>query len=85
MADIDPNEVVQAARQQQERAMAIEAILNNAAEIGIEEALSRFGSTLTTTEKELLKTLTTEELASLKSIMSKLGSQILFQSCGITF
>ena len=85
MADIDPNEVVQAARQQQERAMAIEAILNNAAEIGIEEALSRFGSTLTTTEKELLKTLTTEELASLKSIMSKLGSQILFQSCGIAF
>jgi hypothetical protein len=85
MADIDPNEVVKAARQQQERAMAIEAILNNAAEIGIEEALSRFGSTLTTTEKELLKTLTTEELASLKSIMSKLGSQILFQSCGIAF
>jgi hypothetical protein len=65
--------------------MAIEAILNNAAEMGIEEALSRFGSALTTTEKELLKTLTTEELASLKSIMSKLGSQILFQSTGITF
>jgi hypothetical protein len=76
---------MKAARQQQERAMAIEAILNNAAEMGIEEALSRFGSALTTTEKELLKTLTTEELASLKSIMSKLGSQILFQSTGITF
>lgn len=85
MADIDPNEVINAARQQQERAMAIEAILNNASEIGIEEALSRFGSTLTTTEKELLKTLTTEELSSLKSIMSKLGSQILFQPCGILF
>ncbi|MDP8966916.1 MAG: hypothetical protein M3O33_23595 [Cyanobacteriota bacterium] len=85
MTYIDPNEVMKAARQQQERAMAIEAILNNAAEMGIEEALSRFGSALTTTEKELLKTLTTEELASLKSIMSKLGSQILFQSNGITF
>jgi hypothetical protein len=85
MTYIDPNEVMKAARQQQERAMAIEAILNNAAEMGIEEALSRFGSALTTTEKELLKTLTTEELASLKSIMSKLGSQILFQSTGITF
>ncbi|HEY9905456.1 MAG TPA: hypothetical protein V6D43_24005 [Candidatus Sericytochromatia bacterium] len=85
MTYIDPNEAMKAARQQQERAMAIEAILNNAAEMGIEEALSRFGSALTTTEKELLKTLTTEELASLKSIMSKLGSQILFQSTGITF
>jgi len=85
MTYIAPNEVMKAARQQQERAMAIEAILNNAAEMGIEEALSRFGSALTTTEKELLKTLTTEELASLKSIMSKLGSQILFQSTGITF
>ena len=85
MTYIDPNETMKAARQQQERAMAIEAILNNAAEMGIEEALSRFGSALTTTEKELLKTLTTEELASLKSIMSKLGSQILFQSTGITF
>jgi hypothetical protein len=65
--------------------MAIEAILNNAAEIGIEEALSRSGSALTTTEKELLTTLTTEELASLKSMLSKLGSQILFQSAGIAF
>lgn len=85
MTYIAPNEVMKAARQQQERAMAIEAILNNAAEIGIEEALSRSGSALTTTEKELLTTLTTEELASLKSIMSKLGSQILFQSAGIAF
>ncbi len=85
MTYIAPNEVMKAARQQQERAMAIEAILNNAAEMGIEEALSRSGSALTTTEKELLTTLTTEALASLKSIMSKLGSQILFQSTGITF
>jgi hypothetical protein len=57
MTYIAPNEVMKAARQQQERAMAIEAILNNAAEMGIEEALSRSGSALTTTEKELLKTL----------------------------
>lgn len=85
MTYIDPNEAMKAARQQQERAMAIEAILNNAAEIGIEEALSRSGSALTTTEKELLTTLTTEELASLKSMLSKLGSQILFQSAGIAF
>ena len=85
MTYIAPNEVMKAARQQQERAMAIEAILNNAAEMGIEEALSRFGSALTTTEKELLTTLTTEELASLKSMLSKLGSQILFQSAGIAF
>jgi hypothetical protein len=85
MTYIAPNEVMKAARQQQERAMAIEAILNNAAEIGIEEALSRSGSALTTTEKELLTTLTTEELASLKSMLSKLGSQILFQSAGIAF
>lgn len=85
MTYIDPNEAMKAARQQQERAMAIEAILNNAAEMGIEEALSRFGSALTTTEKELLTTLTTEELASLKSMLSKLGSQILFQSAGIAF
>jgi uncharacterized protein YaaR (DUF327 family) len=79
MTDIDLNEVTRAVREQQERAVALEAILNNAADIGIEDALTRFGSALTDTEKELLKTLTPEELASLKSIMSKLGSQIFFQ------
>ncbi len=76
----DPNEVVRAVREQQARALAIEAILNNAPTLGIEEAIQRFGSDLTDTEKELLKTLTPEELTSLKSILSKLGTQIFFQS-----
>jgi uncharacterized protein YaaR (DUF327 family) len=85
MTEIDLNEVAKAVREQQARAVALEAILNNAADIGIEDALSRFGSALTDTEKELLKTLTPEELTSLKSILSKLGSQIFFQSPGLVF
>lgn len=85
MTDIDLNEVARALQEQQARAVALEAVLNNAADIGIEDALSRFGSALTDTEKEILKTLTPEELASLKSILSKLGTQMLFQSVGIAF
>ncbi|MBW4546056.1 MAG: hypothetical protein KME25_16645 [Symplocastrum torsivum CPER-KK1] len=85
MTDIDLNEVAKALQEQQARAVALEAVLNNAADIGIEDALSRFGSALTDTEKEILRTLTPEELASLKSILSKLGTQMLFQSVGIAF
>ncbi|MBD1805468.1 hypothetical protein H6F98_08405 [Microcoleus sp. FACHB-SPT15] len=85
MTDIDLNEVAKALQEQQARAVALEAVLNNAADIGIEDALSRFGAALTDTEKEILKTLTPEELASLKSILSKLGTQMLFQSVGIAF
>ncbi|MEP0885782.1 hypothetical protein NDI49_30090 [Trichocoleus sp. ST-U3] len=83
MTEIDLNEVMRRAREQQDRAVALEAILNNAADIGIEDALTRFGAALTDTEKEILKTLTPEELASLKSILSKLGSQILFQTISV--
>jgi hypothetical protein len=73
----DPNDPMRAVHEQQERAAALEAIINHAPDIGIDEALERFGSVLTDSEKELLRTLTPEELTALRSILSKLGNQIL--------
>jgi hypothetical protein len=80
----DPNDPMRAVSEQQERAAALEAIINNAPDSGIDEALETFGPLLTDTEKELLRTLTPEELTALKSILSKLGNQI-FRSPIIIF
>jgi len=80
----DPNDPMRAVSEQQERAAALEAIINNAPDSGIDEALETFGSLLTDTEKELMRTLTPEELTALKSILSKLGNQI-FRSPIIIF
>ena len=79
------NEIMRAAREQQERAIALEAVLNHAPDIGIEQALEQFGSSLTDTEKQVLRTLTPEELAALKSILSKIGTQIFRASPFIVF
>jgi hypothetical protein len=73
----DMNEALRGVREQQERTIALASILNNAPDIGIDEALETYGAALTDSEKEVLKTLTREELDSLKSILSKIGTELL--------
>lgn len=77
------NKVATELSEQQVRTLDLGDVLNHALDLGIEESISRFGSALTDTEKEVLKTLTPEELGSLKSILSKTGGQIV--SPGIAF
>ena len=57
-----------------ERSVALEAVLTNASEIGMETALDRFGSALTPTEKQLVSSLSTEEIVSLNRIETKLSA-----------
>jgi hypothetical protein len=62
-----------AAAKEQERAHALDAVLAQAPDIGVEEALTRFGQALPPIDQELVRSLTPEELASLRSVESKLG------------
>lgn len=62
-----------AAAKEQERARALAAVLAQAPDIGVDEALTRFGQALSQTEQELVRSLTLEELAALRSVESKLG------------
>ena len=50
------------------------AVVTNVSEIGIEKALDRFGGTLTPTERELVSSLSKEEIASLSRIETKLSA-----------
>jgi len=72
----NPEAQAQAVNEQQQRAAALTELINSAPQIGIDAALANCGSALTDTEKELLRTLTPEELTALSSILSKLGAQI---------
>lgn len=56
-----------------ERATALEAVLNHAPEMGIEGAIKKFGGPLTKVEKDLIRTLTPEEVTQLRNIKRKLG------------
>jgi hypothetical protein len=62
-----------AAAKEQERARALDAVLAQAPDIGVEDALARFGQALSQTEQELVRSLTPEELKSLRSVEHKLG------------
>ena len=80
------NEVATEVSEQQVRTLALGDVLNHAPDLGIEEAMSKFGSALTDTEKEVLKTLTPEEVGSLKSILSKANSETTLSQCyGLVF
>ena len=57
-----------------ERSMALEAVLRHAAEVGIEEALARFGKPLSETDKKTLRSLTPAELETLAEIRCKLSA-----------
>ncbi|GAA2273524.1 hypothetical protein GCM10010368_48700 [Streptomyces roseiscleroticus] len=61
------------ARVERERALAMEAVLTNAAELGVETAVQRFGGALTQTERQLLITLTPDELTAFNATRQKLG------------
>lgn len=56
-----------------ERCAALEGIISQAPDIGVEKALKQFGGPLTATEKELIRSLTKEELKSLRIIKGKVG------------
>jgi hypothetical protein len=56
-----------------ERSLAIEAILGHAPSMGIEASIEKFGSNLTSIDKELIGSLTQEELEALKAIEGKLS------------
>jgi hypothetical protein len=66
---------------ERDRALALEAVLTHAPDIGMEEALKQFGDSLLPTEHKLLSTLTKEELKALKSIRAKVGN--LFAGKGV--
>jgi hypothetical protein len=72
MSDPAEDPLRQAAREQ-ERADALDAVLAQAPDIGIDEALARFGQALSAIDQELVRSLTREELAALRSIEGKLG------------
>lgn len=65
-----------------DRATALEAVLNNAPDIGTEAALKKFGAPLTKVEKNLIRSLTPEELTQLRNVKRKLG---VFQGPGPNF
>lgn len=57
-----------------ERSLALEAVLRHASEVGIEEALARFGRPLSELDKATLRSLTPEELETLSDIRCKLAA-----------
>jgi hypothetical protein len=57
----------------EDRVTAIEAVLDNAPSIGVEEALRRFGTSLTKTEQGLMSSLSAEEFERLGELRNKLG------------
>jgi hypothetical protein len=72
MSDPAEDPLRQAAREQ-ERADALDAVLAQAPDIGVDAALDRFGQALSPVDQELVRSLTREELAALRSIEGKLG------------
>ena len=57
--------------------LAMKSIVMEAPDIGVDKALEKFGSSLSDSDKNAVKSLGFDELKSLKSAMSKLGSAIL--------
>ncbi len=66
---------------ERDRALALEAVIAHAPEIGIEAALKQFGEPLLPTEVKLLATITPDEWKALKSIKAKVGD--LFGGKGV--
>jgi len=62
-----------AAQQEQERARAVSAVLAQAPNVGLDEAIARFGQRLSQADQDLIRSLTREELSALQSTQGKLG------------
>ena len=58
----------------EERLVAFDIVLSNAADMGTDAALKQFGNPLTDTEKAAVKALSNDDLIALKQISGKLGS-----------
>jgi len=56
-----------------ERSNTLEIVLNNAADIGAESAIERFGGSLSTTDKAIVRSLSRDEFVALKAIKGKIG------------
>jgi hypothetical protein len=65
MPESNPSEV--------ERSLAIAAILSNAPTMGLEASVKKFGASLTSVDRELIGSLTPEELGALKEIEGKIS------------
>ena len=74
MSDPAEDPLRQAAREQ-ERADALDVVLAQAPDIGIDVALDRFGQALSQVERDLVRSLTQEELETLRKVEGKLGSR----------
>lgn len=74
MIDRPGSEAERQALLERDRALALEAVISHAPDMGIDKALKKFGDSLLPTEHKLLQTLTKEELVVLKSVKSKLGN-----------
>ena len=72
--DLAKNTVVREFLIEKDRAVAIEAVLMNAADMGMKKAIEQFGDSLLATEKKVLSTLTKEELKVYKTVKEKVGS-----------
>ncbi len=58
----------------EERSLALNIVLSNAADMGIDAALQQFGSPLTDTEKAAVKALSKDDIVALRQVSGKLGS-----------
>jgi hypothetical protein len=67
--DIMSEEAVRAERR---RALVLQTVVSHAADMGISEALVKFGAGLSDVEKQMLASLTPGELAALRSVSLKL-------------
>lgn len=64
----------QAATAERERASALSAVIANAADMGLDEALQKFAGGLSPAEQEMLRSLKPEELKALSTAQSKIAS-----------
>jgi len=70
VANVDDTETATAI----DRAVALEAVLSHAPDMGIDRALEQFGGSLTATERKLVSSLTRDELQALQAVEGKLAA-----------
>ena len=71
MSNSDILELI-AGKGKDERVIALEAVLDAAPDDGVEKAIGNLGSPLTETDRKVLRSLSTDELKSLKSLKGSL-------------
>ena len=56
-----------------DRSRTLDAVLNKAADVGAEKALELVGSSLSESEKDIVRSLSKDELVALRTIKGKIG------------